>query len=101
MKNAVIASSLAGLAMGHGIHKMKRDLPFDGSIVYSCTVAGKVALTFDDGPFDYTQTIVDALTAGGHRATFFQNGANYGSIFDYASVLQSMIAGGHQIGSHT
>jgi len=102
MKNAIIASSLAGLAMGHGVHKMgKRDLPFDGSIVYACTVPGTVALTFDDGPFDYTQTIVDALTAAGHKATFFQNGQNYGSIFDYASVLQSMIAGGHQIGSHT
>jgi len=100
MKNAAIASSLAGLAMGHGIH-MKRDLAFDGSIVYACSVPGTVALTFDDGPFDYTQKIVTDLTTAGHRATFFQNGANYGSIFDYASVLQSMIAGGHQIGSHT
>jgi peptidoglycan/xylan/chitin deacetylase (PgdA/CDA1 family) len=76
IKNAVVGATLATSVLahaGHG-HLSKRALPFDGSIYYSCVTAGTVALTFDDGPFQYTQHIVDQLTASGHRATFFQNG---------------------------
>jgi len=81
---------------------MKRGtIPADGKIWTSCTTPGVVALTFDDGPFQYTQKIVDDLTKAGHKATFFQNGQNYDSIYTYADVLKSMIAGGHQVASHT
>jgi len=99
-QNTILSAGLASLAAAHGVHK-RGTIPVDGTIWTSCTVPGVVALTFDDGPFSFTQSIVDQLTAAGHKATFFQNGLNYGSIYDYASVLQSMIAGGHQIGSHT
>jgi peptidoglycan/xylan/chitin deacetylase (PgdA/CDA1 family) len=58
-------------------------------------------LTFDDGPYIYTQGVVNQLTSAGHRVTFFQNGQNYDSIYNYKATLQSMLAGGHQIGSHT
>ncbi|WP_081952480.1 polysaccharide deacetylase family protein [Kitasatospora phosalacinea] len=38
--------------------------------------AGTLALTFDDGPHpDSTPALLDALTAAGHRATFFLCGA--------------------------
>jgi len=47
------------------------------------------------------QEIVDKLTAAGHHATFFQNGYNWDLIYNYNSTLLSMIAGGHQVCSHT
>ena len=53
-----------------------------GSIAYGgvgiddCSEPGVIALTFDDGPYIYTQSIVDQLTAAGQRATFFQNGSS-------------------------
>jgi peptidoglycan/xylan/chitin deacetylase (PgdA/CDA1 family) len=101
MKSFIIASGLAGLAMAHPRHSKRGQIPIDGKVIPSCTVPGVVALTFDDGPFAYTQGIVDALTAAGHRATFFQNGNNWDLIYNYNSTLKSMIANGHQIGSHT
>jgi len=76
-------------------------LAADGTIYTSCVTPGDIALTFDDGPYIYTQSIVDQLTAAGHQVTFFQNGQNWDSIYNYNDTLKSMIAGGHQIGSHT
>jgi peptidoglycan/xylan/chitin deacetylase (PgdA/CDA1 family) len=72
-----------------------------GSIIQSCTVPGVFALTFDDGPFMYTEQVLDTLAASGVKATFFLNGKNYGSIYDYTSTVQRMITDGHQVGSHT
>jgi peptidoglycan/xylan/chitin deacetylase (PgdA/CDA1 family) len=102
LKNLLVSSAIAGLALAHPHpHSKRGSVPVDGKIILSCTVPGVVALTFDDGPFIYTQEIVDQLTAAGQRATFFQNGNNWDSIYNYNSTLLSMISGGHQIASHT
>lgn len=72
-----------------------------GTIISSCTVSGVFALTFDDGPFMYTEQVLDTLAANNVKATFFLNGMNYGNIYDYTSTVQRMVAEGHQVGSHT
>ena len=72
-----------------------------GSIIFSCTSPGTVALTFDDGPFEYTSQALDLLSDAGFKATFFLNGQNWANINDYASTVQRMDSEGHQIGSHT
>jgi peptidoglycan/xylan/chitin deacetylase (PgdA/CDA1 family) len=72
-----------------------------GSIITKCTQPGTFALTYDDGPFDFTTTVLDQLDAAGIKATFFVNGNNVGNINTYAAVIQRMDAGGHQVGSHT
>lgn len=86
--------------------------PKFGSIPYgvditSCTVPGKMGLTFDDGPYIYTAALLDLLKKNNARATFFVvgNNAAKGAINDpnsgYIPILQRMIAEGHQVGSHT
>ncbi|CAF3463207.1 hypothetical protein HYE67_003889 [Fusarium culmorum] len=72
-----------------------------GTPITSCTVDKNIALTFDDGPFDYTTELLDQLKKYGYKATFFLNGNNWGNINDYKSVVQRMINEGHQVGSHT
>jgi peptidoglycan/xylan/chitin deacetylase (PgdA/CDA1 family) len=72
VQGAVLTAGFASLSSAHVVGK--RSLPFDGTIYTACTTPGVVALTFDDGPYIYTQSIVDQLTAAGQRATFFQNG---------------------------
>lgn len=57
-----------------------------------------VALTFDDGPGKYTQTIVDCLKKYNARATFFVIGQQVNS---YKSALKSAYNAGCQIGNHT
>ncbi|KAK0641845.1 hypothetical protein B0T16DRAFT_461872 [Cercophora newfieldiana] len=86
--------------------------PKFGSVPYgvdvtSCTVPGKLGLTFDDGPYIYTTALLDLLKKSNARATFFVvgNNAGKGAINDpnsgYTPILQRMIAEGHQVGSHT
>jgi len=40
-------------------------------VYYSCNNPNEVALTFDDGPYIYEQTVVDTLNAAGAKGTFF------------------------------
>lgn len=71
----------------------------------ACSVPGTVALTFDDGPYIYTQGLLDMLNARGVKATFFFNGANWGPAITDDSNAQQVIRNaynsGHQIASHT
>lgn len=71
------------------------------SVIFSCTTPNTVALTFDDGPFAYTDQALNLLSGAGMKATFFLNGQNWANINDYASTVQRMDNEGHQIGSHT
>ena len=57
-----------------------------------------VALTFDDGPSEWTEPLLDILAANGARATFFVIGS---LVEQRADVLRRMRADGHEIGNHT
>ncbi|KAF9047563.1 carbohydrate deacetylase, partial [Panaeolus papilionaceus] len=76
------------------------EIPY-GRLVTGCTVSGTVAVTFDDGPYQWTSALIDSLNAAGVKATFFMVGKLYGCIYDYASVVQKAHNSGHQIASHT
>ena len=78
-------------------------LKFDADnklIIDTDTLEGKkaVALTFDDGPGEYTEKLINGLNARGAKATFFMCGS---CVEQYPEVLPMMVEGGHQIGNHT
>jgi peptidoglycan/xylan/chitin deacetylase (PgdA/CDA1 family) len=81
-------------------------VPF-GTINTSCLDPGVVALTFDDGPHQYTEELLDYLKVMKVNATFFVTGGSggKGSIGNpnnpYHNDIQRMLAEGHQIASHT
>ena len=75
-------------------------VPF-GAVVDRCVIPGTVALTFDDGPFIYTERTLDILRENGARATFFVNGQATGNVYAFAGIVQRALAEGHQVGSHT
>ena len=91
----------------------KTQRPELGSVAYGldirrCTEPGKIALTFDDGPWRYTSQLLDLLDKNQDvKATFFVvgNNAEHGRIDDpktkYPKILRRMHDAGHQIGSHT
>jgi cellulose synthase/poly-beta-1,6-N-acetylglucosamine synthase-like glycosyltransferase/peptidoglycan/xylan/chitin deacetylase (PgdA/CDA1 family) len=60
--------------------------------------ARHVALTFDDGPTEWTEEILDTLRARGIRATFFVLGARAAARPD---LVRRMYAEGHEVGVHT
>jgi peptidoglycan/xylan/chitin deacetylase (PgdA/CDA1 family) len=59
---------------------------------------GEVVLTFDDGPWPTTTTVLKALADECVKATFFAIGkhATY-----YPEILRQVAAAGHTVGSHT
>ncbi|KAF9959045.1 chitin deacetylase [Mortierella alpina] len=62
-----------------------------------------MALTFDDGPYQFTEALLNTLKTNGVKATFFVNGANYADITStkYRNLILRAKNEGHQIGSHT
>lgn len=57
-----------------------------------------LALTFDDGPGQYTEELLDCLEANNAHATFFMLGQN---VSYYPEVVQHMVDIGCEIGSHS
>jgi peptidoglycan/xylan/chitin deacetylase (PgdA/CDA1 family) len=57
-----------------------------------------IALTFDDGPSESTDEILEILGRYNARATFFQCGAN---IERLPSVARAVADAGHEIGNHS
>ena len=57
-----------------------------------------MAITFDDGPGNYTLDLLDALEERSVKATFFITGSRVSA---YPGVLDAIVAGGHQLANHT
>ncbi|KIH92997.1 hypothetical protein SPBR_02612 [Sporothrix brasiliensis 5110] len=80
---------------------------YGGLGIYDCVKKGDIAITFDDGPYNFTGDLLDKFAAYGAKATFFITGNNLGKgmINDYskpwAGFIRRMVAEGHQVASHT
>jgi peptidoglycan/xylan/chitin deacetylase (PgdA/CDA1 family) len=57
-----------------------------------------VALTFDDGPSQWTAGVLDALAEHGARGTFFLVGS---AVEQHPELVTRMLAEGHELGNHT
>lgn len=58
----------------------------------------KVALTFDDGPSEQTELLLEGLRTRNVRATFFVVGEK---IQDYEEVMKQMVRDGNIVGNHS
>lgn len=77
-----------------------------GELITTCYEPGTVALTFDDGPWQYTEDLLDILRDYEAAATFFVCGGNMGGdgqITDHGhpKLLRRMVREGHQVATHT
>jgi cellulose synthase/poly-beta-1,6-N-acetylglucosamine synthase-like glycosyltransferase/peptidoglycan/xylan/chitin deacetylase (PgdA/CDA1 family) len=75
-------------------------LRIDGDAVVSRSMpAGRIALTFDDGPDPHwTPQILDVLRRHNARATFFVVGSR---VNEHPELVRRILAEGHEVGSHT
>lgn len=82
-------------------------VPYGPNVIRSCTVPGTLALTFDDGPREYTRELLDLLDKYSAKATFFITGNNGGKgpiddpDHNWGNLIRRMQRSGHQIASHT
>ncbi|KAI4603510.1 hypothetical protein KJ359_003322 [Pestalotiopsis sp. 9143b] len=80
---------------------------YGGVGIYDCVNAGDIAMTFDDGPWNYTSDLLDKLKTWNAKATFFITGNNIGKghindpALPWRAIIQRMAAEGHQVASHT
>ncbi|KAF6801224.1 polysaccharide deacetylase [Colletotrichum sojae] len=78
-----------------------------GTPIYHCERYGDIALTFDDGPYIYTEDLLNKLKAYNAKATFYITGNNLGKgkindpTTNWPALIKRMVAEGHQIASHT
>ncbi|KAI9208480.1 uncharacterized protein BJ171DRAFT_419607 [Polychytrium aggregatum] len=72
-------------------------------ILSQCVQPGMVALTYDDGPMNFTGQLLDILRSNSIKATFFVNGMNWvnASVSPYRDYIWRAYKEGHQIASHT
>lgn len=71
---------------------------FVNSLTHKRTKIKEVALTFDDGPTEFTPKFLDLLKENNIKATFFCIGKQ---VEKYPETFQRIIAEGHTIGNHT
>ncbi|KAI1401151.1 carbohydrate esterase family 4 protein [Hypoxylon fuscum] len=97
---------------GPSLWDMSRDkvggVPYGGRGIFKCNNPGQIALTFDDGPWEYTESILEELDKYSFKATFFVVGHNLmlGRHIDdedteWPGLLRRMHESGHQLGSHS
>jgi len=60
--------------------------------------AGQICLTFDDGPDENTNKILDVLDKNGIKGTFFVIGKK---CRNHTGILKRLVQGGHVIGNHS
>lgn len=93
------AALLAGvLGVGVGLHRVG---VFARPVVAASPslAAGRLALTFDDGPHpEHTRRVLDLLEARGHRGTFFVIGARGDA---HPDLLAEIARRGHGLGNHS
>lgn len=72
-------------------------------VIEHCVTPRTVALTFDDGPWEYIYNISKTLTDVGAKGTFFWNGNNWRCIYDedVMDKVKFAYGQGHQAASHT
>ncbi|MDD5018280.1 MAG: polysaccharide deacetylase family protein [Eubacteriales bacterium] len=98
----IVTATLCALAaLAFGAYKVMNARTFQlfGEIVSRVETDEKVvALTFDDGPTDYTPGILEILDELDVKATFFLTGSAMEDNMEYAKAIAGA---GHQIGNHS
>ncbi len=97
----IIGIALVLGAAFFGVYKWMNARGFQvaGDIVTHAETDKKVvALTFDDGPTEYTQQILDMLDELDIKCTFFLMG---GAMESHMEEAKAIVDAGHQVGNHT
>ncbi|MFV2198010.1 polysaccharide deacetylase family protein [Nocardiopsis sp. LOL_012] len=86
-------AALEGPASG-----LSADGPVSEKDTLDCLRLKCVALTFDDGPGEHTEDLLDSLAAFDAKATFYVLGSLVG---EFPETVARMDAEGHELGNHT
>ncbi|KAI1498031.1 carbohydrate esterase family 4 protein [Biscogniauxia marginata] len=105
----LLETVIGGLALAFGATARAVPSPLEvfkrehtaGTVISKCSRPGVLALAYDDGPYQFTSSLVDTLDAAGVKGTFFFTGTLYGCIYGQAAAVKKAFESGHQVASHT
>ncbi|KAI0486711.1 carbohydrate esterase family 4 protein [Xylaria cf. heliscus] len=97
---AALAAGASALSVPTPVEIMKRTHT-PGIVITKCSKSGVLALAYDDGPYQYTSSLIDTLDAAGVKGTFFFTGTLYGCIYNQRAAVKKAFDNGHQVASHT
>ncbi|KAF9021192.1 putative chitin deacetylase [Hymenopellis radicata] len=95
----MFASALLTVCLAAFVSAAPQSFKRAGQTIYSCTQPNTAAITFDDGPYDYINDIVNTFNSKNAKATFFFIHCIYDS--DSQDRVKYAYNNGHQIASHT
>ncbi len=97
-ESTVETGTVSGRVVDRGVTTQAQDLIIGMSGVNPSDGRLLAALTFDDGPSEYTPQVLDILASYGAKATFFEIGQNVANYPEYSA---RVVSEGHQLSSHT
>lgn len=83
MHYSLVLSSLLALASALPVSDpitIFNRAPTPGTVYTRCSTPNTLALAYDDGPYQYTQSLVNKLNQAGAKGTFFFTGTLYGRV---------------------
>ena len=93
------ANSLEGSEKNYGNWQFTPTLRLHKDLLFEVAITEKlIALTFDDGPDETTEDILDILKKYHVKATFFVVGKN---CLERSDILKRIAFEGHEVGNHT
>ncbi|KAI0460610.1 carbohydrate esterase family 4 protein [Xylaria acuta] len=95
-----LAVGVSARAVPNPVEMMKRTHT-PGTVITKCSKSGVLALAYDDGPYQYTSSLIDTLDAASVKGTFFFTGTLYGCIYNQRAAVKKAFDHGHQVASHT
>ncbi|KAI1122753.1 carbohydrate esterase family 4 protein [Nemania abortiva] len=95
-----LAAAVSARAVPSPVEIIKRTHTV-GTVITKCSKPGVLALAYDDGPYQFTSSLVDTLDAAGVKGTFFWTGTLYGCIYNQRAAVKKAFDNGHQVASHT
>ncbi|KAI9322743.1 hypothetical protein BX666DRAFT_1848795 [Dichotomocladium elegans] len=66
--------------------------------LYTCPTAGVMAVTFDDGPSEFSPRLYDYLDSVNHDLTFFMVGSQ---VHEFPEIARRAFDAGHELAMHT
>ncbi|MFT7233305.1 MAG: peptidoglycan/xylan/chitin deacetylase (PgdA/CDA1 family) [Cyclobacteriaceae bacterium] len=70
----------------------------DYCVIHGSPDSKSIALTFDDGPSEVTEQVLDILEKYNSKATFFWQGQN---LWKHQGLVKRAISSGHEFGNHS
>ncbi|KAI1431239.1 carbohydrate esterase family 4 protein [Xylaria sp. CBS 124048] len=96
----VLAAGASARAVPNPVDLMKKSSHIVGKVITTCSKPNVLALAYDDGPYQYSSSLIDTLDAAGVKGTFFYTGTLYECIYNQSAAIKKAFEHGRMTHPH-